>query len=163
MSLDIHLLRFVLGEPADAACEPALTILKAACRDPDGAYFDNVDDVVLRDGSWIEMSAKGILSCDRFDGVGFFIRAGGCSPMAVTLMFDVAHASDMVIINTGGEHGDPTSPYVIITEERQRENLLPDWVSTAVLCESAQRLGEILGISFDKWHRWVCSDSTAST
>ena len=163
MSLDIALHRFVGGESSDAACEPALSILRTACQDPDGAYFDDINDVVLRDGSSIEMSAKGISSGDRFEGVGFFIRSGGCSPLAITLMFDLARASDMVIINTGGEEGNAANPFLILMEERQRGDMLPGWRQGAVLCESAQRLAEMIGISFDRWRQWAHPNQTAPT
>ncbi len=107
--------------------------------------------VRLADQSSVEFAAKGLESREDFSGCAFFLH--GLSADVTNFVYDVAVAGDMVILNAQGANTH-ASPTLILTDVSQTKDLPKDMQLTPVLCESGQRLAELLGAGFGKWQNY---------
>jgi hypothetical protein len=105
--------------------------------------------VKFADGSRLEYSAKQLESTGIFTGCGFHLRS--LTPAVLEFVFEIAVAGDMVIFNAQGASDSTTNPLAIPVDPAQVPHL-PDGVAAEpVVCESPQRLAQLLGVGFGQW------------
>ncbi|MDR6937471.1 hypothetical protein [Luteibacter sp. 3190] len=149
MSFDLYLQRFEYGDSAEVSRPEVLAALRRhsqVAADKFGFYV-----VDFADGSSVEFSAKGLEGHENFTGCAFLIR--GFSQCIVELVFDVAKAGGMVILNAQG-NGSAANPIAILTDASQASHLPSEGLPNPVLCGSSQHLSSLLGVGHQQWQRF---------
>lgn len=149
MPYSVYIYKFKEELPIDIKSEIILNVLK----EENASYTLGEEYIKLSDGSFVESWADDLYEKDYVEGISFIFR-GGFTMEFVNLAYKIANAIEGSIINDAGEIGSMDNPFMLLTNEQQRENLPTAFSEGAVMCTSVDFLNAALNGGLTRWLNW---------
>ena len=145
MSFDLHFLAFGNGEPVNADAAAARKVVESQDFSYDGRF--SFLDLVLADGSALEIHASGLFSCDQpFSGA--MIQLRGLNNSIGDFIFEFAHASKCVVITA-------SDPIVVLMPNGDVSKHFPDDLAQRCNCVVVNSGSDVTHALTEEFQQWA--------